>query len=185
MGTKKRENKSAAALDWRAVWDELSKTSDRAAAIVGEAILEQSLSALISNYLVDNEEEASRLLSYPGTLSSLYGKSNLAYCLGLITQGQLDDLRAINKIRNHFAHRLHGASFKDVSIRQMMGQIEPYKRFLSSDDRDLPRKQFNAAISTLAYALSVESARAEHQNEKKAKSVSELLNELATSQSKG
>lgn len=185
MSTKKRKTRLAPALDWRAIWGELGSTGDRAAAIVGEAILDQSLSALLSNYLVGNKEEINHLLSYAGPLSSLYGKSGLAYCLGLITQGQLEDIRAINKIRNHFAHKLHGASFGDASIQQRVSQITPYKRFLSSDDVDSPRKQFNAAVSMLAYSLAVESSRTQHRQAKKAKSVSELLKELVSPQSKG
>lgn len=71
MNTKTRKNVSAPALDWHAIWDELGSTSDRAAAVVGEAILDQSLLALLSNYLAGNKEEVNRLLSYPGSLSSL------------------------------------------------------------------------------------------------------------------
>lgn len=185
MRTKKRKNKSAAILDWQAIWNELSNSGDRAAAIVGEAILDHSLSVLLSSYFVSNKQEANSLLDQPGPLSSLQAKSRLAYCLGLVTQGQLDDLKAINIIRNHFAHRLHGASFRDSSAQKVVRQLERYKTFLSSGNINLPRKQFDAAISMLAYSLSAESARVEHRQEMKAKSVSEILKELDTFESNG
>ncbi len=182
MSIKKQKKGPNVALDWRAVWEELGSTSDRGAAIVGEAILDQSLSVLLSNYLVKDQAEIDDLLDHRGPLSTLHSKSALAYCLGLITRGQLRDLRAINTIRNHFAHKLRTASFSDQSIKQVIGQIEPYKRFLTSEDADSPRKQFNAAVGTPAYSLSVESARVEHRQEKKARNISELLRELGSSQ---
>ncbi len=175
MRTSNSTDNSSMIIEWRAVWEELESTSDRAAAIVGEAILDQSLSKLLSSYLVRNQKEVDNLLNHPGHLSSLLSKSALAYCLGLITKEQLDDLRAINTIRNRFAHRLHESSFNDQFIKEKMDRIEAYRRFLASDQANSPRKQFDAAVSMLSYSLSIESMRMEHRQETKALSISEEL----------
>ena len=166
MSTITQNNRPNATLDWRSIWEELESTNDRAAAIVGEAILDESLAILLSNYLIADQKEVNSLLDNPGPLSSLHHKSTLAYCLGLITKEELDVIRAIHTIRNRFAHRLSGASFSDPSIEQMLNRIKSYKRFLAPDQANDPRKLFHVAISVLSYSLSIEAMKVKHRQEK-------------------
>jgi DNA-binding MltR family transcriptional regulator len=49
-------------------------------------------------------------------LSNFSARIKTAYCLGLITKKEYDDLNLIRKIRNKFAHRLHGYSFDHKEI---------------------------------------------------------------------
>ena len=181
MSTKKSKSKNQVQ-DWHEIWQELTDTNDRAAAIVGDAILDDALSRLLSAYFVANQKEVNGLLERPGPLWNFYAKSSIAYCLGLITQGQLRDLRAVNRIRNHFAHGLRSASFGDEAIIKDMSRFEKYKGLLARDT-DSPRQQFNVAVSALAYSFVVKTATTQHCKEIKDKSLGELMKELASSSS--
>ncbi len=181
MSKEKSKNKLNQTLDWHEIWEEIAGTTDRAAAIVGEAILDDSLSRLLSNYFVENQDEVNSIMER-GSLSSLRVKSSIAYCLGLISKGQLEDFKAIYSIRNHFAHSLHAVSFDDQNVYKHISQIEPYKRFLPSDS-DSPRKQFNIAVSIIAYSISVTTALTEHRQEIRDKNLNELIKELTSSSS--
>ncbi len=183
MSTKKSKSKNEVQ-DWHEIWQELVNTNDRAAAIVGEAILDNALARLLSNYFIENQKEVDRVLERPGPLWSLYAKSSIAYCLGLITRGELDDFRAMNRIRNHFAHDLRKASFEDQAITKEMGEIESYKRFLSHDTNS-PRQHFNIAVSVLAYSLAVKAAKTEHCQEIRDKTLSQMMKELVSSAGAG
>ena len=175
MSVKKNKGKPANSLDWHEIWDELSGTNDRAAALIGEAILDQNLTTLLSNYFVENQSEVNKILADRGIFSGLYKKSSLAYCLGLITHGQLEDLRAINNIRNHFAHGLRKVSFNDQSMQKMVDKIRPYERFLTLEFAGSHRELFNIAVSILTYTLSIEAAKVENRQERKPHTTPEEL----------
>jgi DNA-binding MltR family transcriptional regulator len=174
----KRNNKPAEVLDWRAIWEELERADDRAAVLVGEEILNYSLARLLSSYLVNDQSEVPSLFDYPGSLSSLFTKATLAYCLGLITKRQLADLKAMNRLRNHLAHRLQGSSFNDPVLTDKLLWLEGYRHVMTADQADSPRKQFNVAVSVLAYALTNASMTIEHRSEAKAPDMSEVLRSM-------
>ena len=51
-------------------------------------------------------------------------KIKLAYCVGLISRPEYDDLTIINKIRNEFAHGLLEISFQDKSVQELCKQFK-------------------------------------------------------------
>ncbi len=106
--------------------------NDRALAIVGAAFLDTLLEHILVNFLVNDEKEVSELLRYDQPLGTYGGRVRAAYCLGLLHKAIFDDLRAVGKVRNKFAHDLY-ASFEDEQIRSWclalrwhrMAYIEP------------------------------------------------------------
>ena len=74
----------------------------------------------VFSFMVDDAKKVNELLgSEDGSeapLSSLSARIKTAYCLGLITKKEFDDLNLIRRIRNRFAHRLHGYSFENQEI---------------------------------------------------------------------
>lgn len=117
---------------------------------MGEEILNYSLARLLSSYLVNDPSEVGSLFDYPGSVACLFSKATLAYCLGLITKGQLADLRAMNKLRNHLTHRLRGSAFSDPVTKDKLLWLERYRHFMPADQTNSPRKQFNVAVSLLS-----------------------------------
>ena len=97
---------------------ELAGDSDRAAAIVGCALLDDRLGTLLSEFLVQNQDGWSNLLNPDDSnapLGSFGSRIMAAYAVGLIDQAQRDALRKLKKVRNAFAHKT-GLSFTDQAI---------------------------------------------------------------------
>ena len=103
---------------WRSMREELSGESDRAAAIVGCALLDERLAELLDEFLVQNVDGIAEFLSAEDVnapLGSFGSRIVAAYAVGLIDKPQRDALRRLKKVRNLFAHKL-GRSFTDPDI---------------------------------------------------------------------
>ena len=103
---------------WKSMNEELSGESDRAAAIVGCALLDERLAELLNEFLVQNADGRADLLSAEDVnapLGSFGSRIVAAYAVGLIDKPQRDALRRLKKVRNLFAHKL-GRSFTDQDI---------------------------------------------------------------------
>lgn len=99
---------------------EINKGNDRTAAIVASSYLDECLRQLLKAFLIDDNKKVGELVGDErnndcpiGTFSS---RILTCYCLGLIAKHEMHDLTLIRKIRNYFAHSLHGASFDDEKI---------------------------------------------------------------------
>ncbi|HJU05299.1 MAG TPA: MltR family transcriptional regulator, partial [Nitrospiraceae bacterium] len=97
---------------------------DRVVAIVGAAYLDSTLDSLIRAIFVDDQGEADRLLRPEGALGANGSRCQLAYCLGLITRDQRDDLKTIARIRNEFAHDFRRSSFNDDRVRDLCSKLK-------------------------------------------------------------
>jgi DNA-binding MltR family transcriptional regulator len=99
---------------------EFQHESPRAAVIVSGALLDTMLRDLIASFLIDDHTVVDGLLGTDNNsetpLSSFSARIKTAYCLGLISKTRYQDLMIIKKIRNKFAHRLHGYSFETKEV---------------------------------------------------------------------
>jgi DNA-binding MltR family transcriptional regulator len=128
---------------------QLAKESERGVAIIAAAYLDEQLHQLIANFLVDDEKEVDELLGgdtcFGSALGSFDSRIRAAYCLGLISRDEYYDLKIIKKIRNQFAHRLHGVSFEDQSIgvqcNSLKGFFEEWLP-LQADHISVPRFKY-------------------------------------------
>jgi len=93
------------------------------------------------------------LLTGQGGLSSFSARISLAYAVGLISLHAADDLHSVRRIRNDFAHRLHGLSFKTQKIASRTNfNVLQALRDKHSEAIPLPtdpRKRFNLAVALL------------------------------------
>ena len=116
----KREQEAAEVakqLDDDAGWlTEFQSETERGAAILCAAFLDSSIGALIENYLVDDAKELDRLFDPGMPLSNFVLRAKMAYALGLITKGALEDIKILAKVRNKFAHKLHGLAFETPAV---------------------------------------------------------------------
>lgn len=83
---------------------EIEGQSDRAAAIVGAAWVEEELESAIRLFLIDDKESIKRLFGKSSPLSSFSAKIDLACVLGMCSRVIAKDLHTIREIRNDFAH---------------------------------------------------------------------------------
>jgi len=105
---------------WDIFFEEFQKETPRAAVIIYSAFLDSLLRDLIGSFMVDDAKKVDKLLGTDDgsetPLSSFSTRIKTAYCLGLVTKKEFDDLNLIRRMRNRFAHRLHGYSFEDQEI---------------------------------------------------------------------
>jgi DNA-binding MltR family transcriptional regulator len=106
--------------DWKGFYEELQNESARAAVIIASAFLEAQLRNLVSKSFVDDHKIVDELLGAEDKpdrpLSSFSSRIKAAYCLGLISKSMYYDLDTVRKIRNKFAHKMHGYTFDEPQI---------------------------------------------------------------------
>lgn len=105
---------------------EFAKESDRASVIVAASIFDNSLRDLLKQHLVPNATSSDEL--FDGTnapLATFSAKIALAHRLGLISAPFARNLHLIRRIRNEFAHNIHGGSFEDSAVKSRV--MELYK----------------------------------------------------------
>jgi DNA-binding MltR family transcriptional regulator len=130
------------------------ETNDRAMVIVGVTFLDMQLEQIIINFLVDDEKEVSKLLQHNQPLGGYANKVSAAYCFGLIGKTIRDDLRAVGRIRNRFAHDLY-ASFEDENIKSSSLSLKWHRiSYMRPPDDASARDIFNVGVNRLASYLS-------------------------------
>lgn len=86
--------------------EEINDQSDRGAAIVGAAWLEESMSAAIESFLESHPSAWQRLFGGNGPLGTFSAKIDLSRLLGMVTDVIRSDLHILREIRNEFAHQI-------------------------------------------------------------------------------
>jgi DNA-binding MltR family transcriptional regulator len=113
--------------DYDALFTALNDQSDLVCVIVATSFLNDALGALLHQFFIDSNTRDSILKPDRGTLGSLRAKSDVAYCLGLISKGYQANLVAIGELRNLFAHTSNQCKFTDPDIQKMVGDLNPPK----------------------------------------------------------
>jgi DNA-binding MltR family transcriptional regulator len=119
--------------NWKDFFEEFQNETPRAAVIISAAFLEALLRDLIASFMIKDEKKVGELLGTEnnpeGPISSFSARIKTAYCLGLISEAELNDLTLVRKIRNRFAHRLHGYSFESQEIIDWCNSLKTPKVF--------------------------------------------------------
>ena len=103
--------------DWPEVFNEVHHTSDRTAAIVLGSWVEQSLEEEIIRALPKHDDKTiGKLLERDGALSTFYAKIYLGFSLGLYDESIVENLDAIRRIRNAFAHAAVAIHFETQAV---------------------------------------------------------------------
>jgi len=114
--------------DWFELVKESQSDSDRGCALLLAAFLEAHLEELLRSAFIRRKNVVDSLFEYPGPLCTFSAKIRIAYCLRLLHHYEYRDLIRIQKIRNKFAHELHGLSFKkDKEIARLCRSLESRK----------------------------------------------------------
>ena len=115
------------ATDWHEILhSEVKKESDRAAVILVASMLDNSLFELLKNHLVPSASSSDDLFDGANApFSNFNAKIAASFRLGLISSKFCRDLHLIRKVRNTFAHNIHGCSFSDSAVKSRV--LELYK----------------------------------------------------------
>lgn len=134
------------------------KGRDRSNVIVGATLLDEYLRRLIAAFLIDTtkskkiEEVVNKLFEFNGSFGSFGARIKGAYCLGLISQDEFDNLEIIRDIRNVFAHQLHGLSLHDEWVYNNCNSLK-IPELLMPNGALLGRARFRLAIIMLVTQL--------------------------------
>jgi mannitol operon repressor len=146
--------------DWESFINEFAYESDRASAVLGAAYLDELLEKLIASFLIDDKKAIDTLLSSSNPyapLGSFSTKIIMAYCLGLIDKIQFDDLNILKRIRNLFAHGIHGLDFQNEKISSEIKKPKTHR--MMKVDKDL-RGEFVATIAILSTDIEIQAREA-------------------------
>jgi len=101
----------------------LKRESDRGAALIMAAWIEEALSEFLRSYLVQDQKVIEDMLGRMKPLASFSATSRTCYLLGLIDRETLGNLETIREIRNDFAHSRGDLTFEDQSIRDRCASL--------------------------------------------------------------
>ncbi|MCG8060787.1 MAG: MltR family transcriptional regulator [Candidatus Thiodiazotropha endolucinida] len=79
---------------------------------------------LLKSHLIECTQSKELLNGGNAPLGSFSARTNMAYCLGLITELEYKEIGYIRKIRNEFAHKVHGLSFKDQKVNDLCQNLK-------------------------------------------------------------
>jgi DNA-binding MltR family transcriptional regulator len=164
MRLKKRVPVEQLSEDTRRLFEVLNDESDLACVVIGAAFLETTVATLLERKFLTSAV-AGKLLEPGGALGSFAPRTDLAYCLGLITKDHYQDLCTIAEIRNRVAHSHLQLDFRDSGIRAACDQLHEWRIVLVGEEEapltdatetDLAaraRNQFKLTVAFLANRL--------------------------------
>jgi DNA-binding MltR family transcriptional regulator len=148
--------------------DILNNESDLACVLIATSYLDYALATLLKRHLIESSV-VNRVLEPPrGSLSSFATRSDLAYCLGLISKGLRKNLETISQIRNKFAHSHLSVDLQAAEIRQLVDSLIPatIHHTITIEEGgarhsgpapmslpDPPREKFNAIVISMVNRL--------------------------------
>ena len=135
---------------------EFQNETDRAAAVLGAAYLDAALERLLNKVMTSNPK-ATRLLNQQQPLGTFGARTLVAFAFGYLSEDELHDLEIIRKIRNAFAHRVHGLCFADSSISDRTALLRHGARIagMMSQPSIDPRNLFNWTVGVLVCLLAL------------------------------
>jgi mannitol operon repressor len=103
---------------------EFQSETDRGAALVGAALIDDRLERLLRSHFLDCKESSELLDGANAPLGTFSARIKTAYCLGLITELECRECDIIRRVRNEFAHRLHGLTFEDQEVHDLCNDLQ-------------------------------------------------------------
>ena len=95
---------------------DLQAELNRGLALVGASVLDDKLRATLSSFFVECNAASKLLECANAPLGTFSARADACFALGLIDQGEHEEITLIRKVRNEFAHGLHGTSFQGEPI---------------------------------------------------------------------
>jgi mannitol operon repressor len=169
MGKKQLQTLPELTADVARLVDDLQQETDRGAALVGAAFLDDVLDVTLRAVFINDPDIVNKLLGMGRPLESFGARTHLVYCLGLMGSDIYADINLIREIRNDFAHR-HPTSFEFPEIRFKCFKLKCLS-VVMADETCSARERFTASVVMIANHLMVSASH--HQHAKPAKKFSE------------
>ena len=133
---------------YRAIHADLEGESDRAAAVLGAAYLDELLQQLLAHACVAPTAGAAQ--------RDFYARIEATYAMGLIPETVRDDLHILRELRNKFAHKSEYRTLSQASAKEFLMRLHLRKAVDEADLAgypDIDRRLHRQAISSLRLQL--------------------------------
>lgn len=141
--------------------DQTRGKSDRAVAIEAIVLLDMHLIQLLLAFMVRDPAEVSDLLGEDHPLGSFSARIRAAYCLGLISLDERDDLWTLKNIWEFFIHQMEDISFTHEPLRAWCHSLKMPLRLMYNGDNHTERRLFVFTSAMLVHLLSIRIQQAE------------------------
>jgi hypothetical protein len=115
----------------------LLKESDRGAALIGAAFVDDALLRLLTALFRTDKSATKSMFGLNGPLSSLWAKAQLAYLLRATTTNTHREINSIRKIRNAFAHEWGPKDFNDATVANNLNDLIGLGDTRPGDDEEM------------------------------------------------
>ncbi|MCX6177777.1 MAG: hypothetical protein NT163_00080 [Chlorobiales bacterium] len=138
---------------------EFEKETDRASVILTGSIADELLRTLLSARLIPVTSSSDELFDGANAaLGTFSSRIEMSYRIGLISVKFARDLHLIRKIRNEFAHNIHGCSFEDARVKSRVTELSNSHGIINRSphfyqDQITTREQFLVAASWMIFHL--------------------------------
>ena len=127
---------------------ELKRESDRGAALIAAAVLDERLKEILENYLIVSKEANALLSGANAPLGTLSARASISYSLGLIQKNEFEEITLIRKIRNEFGHQWKNVDFNNKKIISYCNKL-PWLGPAESEIGSTSRARFDFAVAIL------------------------------------
>ena len=110
--------------DFSAFLKEFQTETDRGAALVGAALIDQKLSDTLRAFIVKSKVAKELLDGGTAPLGTFSARIKAVFAMGLIDDHEFAECNLIRKVRNEFAHRAHGTTFADAKISALCDRLQ-------------------------------------------------------------
>ncbi len=132
---------------------EFQSETDRGAALVGAALIDQKLADTLRSFFVAGKVAGELLDSGTAPLGTFSARIKLAHALGLIDSFELAECGLIRKVRNEFAHSIHGTTFSEPKVATLCERLESDLPGGREAFKDNPRGMFINAVTLIVMRL--------------------------------
>ena len=138
--------------------EEFAGESDRAAVILSAIEIDNGLKRMLEKYLFPCANSTDPLFSNNGPLGTFSSKIDMCFRLGLIDAEVARTVHLLRKIRNDFAHEVHGKNLKEgrqkdriKELAKSMNELPAYGLVKSSNfsHMDEVRAEFTTTVAFL------------------------------------
>jgi DNA-binding MltR family transcriptional regulator len=140
------------------LYQDLSKETDRACALMAAEYCSAKLSDVLSAVFVDDKKVVEKILG-DDQYAPLGTFSDLAYLMGLVSNTAHRELHLIRKIRNRFAHEYAPLTFEDPEIADWCRELYGHNTFERPKE---PRANFLRNLMGVLAVLSCAVRDAQH-----------------------
>ena len=116
--------------EWSGFFDELQSESARGAAILASVWIEDLIERKLRvHFAKGNSETRRKLFDLGGPVSAFSSKILVAHALGWIDSEIFHDINLVRKIRNVFAHEVHGTGFDYPTVSRLIDKLMVPERY--------------------------------------------------------